>query len=185
MSKKNSPEPVSEDYRNLLDLQTLHADAVNALARLQAKADGALHDMLSEHRDTFAQLTVTVRDCEAALEVIARKHLEWFDGGKSIKTPFGSVKFHTSSELSIPNEELTLARLVDAIKARQVPATSVKLVEKINREALEGLDDTVLACLGIVRVAKNNFAAKPAKVNLGKAISAQDEAAAMTEGLGA
>ena len=176
--KPKTPDPVSEDYKRLLDLQTMHAEAVNELAELQNKADDELHSILAEHKDTFADVTVTIRDTEAAMESIALLHPDWFGDAKSVKTPFGVIKFHASSELEIPNEELAVARLSDAIRRGEVTADALALVTRIKVELLEGFSDGQLAALGVIRVRKNNFSAKPAKVSLGKAISSQDEAAA-------
>ena len=69
--KTKTPYPVSDDYKQMLCLQLIHAEALNELAEIQAQADGALHELLASKKDTFADLTVCVRDCEAALEVIA------------------------------------------------------------------------------------------------------------------
>ena len=169
-------QTVSVDYLEMLELQRCHGEAVNELAKLQAEADDLLNRLLSERKELFGTLTVTVRDLEVALEAISRRHPDWFGDGKTFKTPFGVVRFFTSSELWIQNEELTASRLADAMGNGLVPDAALRMVVKINKEVLEGLDEKTLADLGIVRRVKDNFSVKPAKVNLGKAISSADDA---------
>lgn len=97
---------------------------------------------------------------------------------KSIKTPFGTVKFHRSSKLVVKNKEVTLARLdVKAARDEKFDRSRyVRTEESINVESFEGMDDKELAYFGIERSQEENFSVKPVEMDMGKAVKEATEA---------
>ncbi len=176
---------VSSDYLQLLDMLNVVATSTTRLAEMQAAIDQDMIDAVNEHKDTYADLQTAISDATAALEAICLAHPEWFKEKKSVKTLFGSVGFRDIPSLEIPCEEITLALLENA--ADQEPMSgielAVKTVKTINREVLEKLTDAELARFRVTRRTGKSFSVKPAKVELGKAVSAGEEADSRTADL--
>jgi hypothetical protein len=176
-------QPTSEDFKNMVNLLAVFSDASNRLDELEASANGSLLELIDEHKTEYAQLQHTLTETETALEVIALRHPDWFGEKKrSIKTPYGTVKFHASTKLVVKNEEVTLL-LLDK-HAQENPefkrADYVRSHEELNIEALEKLDDATLKKFRIERVPNDNFSVVAAKVDMGKAVkeAVEKEAAA-------
>lgn len=157
----------------MVNLLAVYSEAANRLDELQASANGSLLELIDGAKEEYAKLQQTLTESESALEVIALRHPEWFSEKKrSVKTPYGTVKFHASSKLVVKNEEVTLL-LLDKL-ADENPefkrADYVRSKEELNIEALEKLDDAVLKKLRIERVPTENFSVVAAKVDMGKAV---------------
>lgn len=161
----------SPDYKNLIDLLAILTEATNQLAALKLNADEAFTEILDDLKSDYARLQETVTTTTASLKLIAERHPEWFENPRTLKTPYGSVSFHKSKVLDIPNEEHTLMLIQRAVAQGALSAnTFTRTREELNLEALEKLSDEGLAILRIKRVEKENFTVKPATVDLGKAV---------------
>jgi hypothetical protein len=171
-TKKNKPElPTSEEFSNFVNLVAVYADASNQLEALQNDANNELLLWLDERKGDYARLQGTLAQAETALELIALKHPDWFGEKKSIKTPFGTAKLHSSTKLVVKNEETTLL-LMDRESEKNKEfkkADYIRTKQELNLEALEQLDVETLTRLRIDRVTTDNFSVAPAKVDLGKA----------------
>jgi len=184
--KKAKPLPIDEastDYKNMVDLLAILTQASNQLLQLRGSAQEALIDIMDDLRGDYAALQETVSKTEAAIEAVARMHPEWFKARKSIKTPYGEVAFRSSTSLEVENEAATIVRIQleaqklypgegdAAIAARRIYIeTYVRQKESLNKEALEGESDAFLFKLGIKRIPDESFSAKPAVLDLGKAV---------------
>lgn len=174
---KTTTEPIdknSADFKNMVDLLAVFTEASNRLDAIATDTNKELMDLLDEHRADYAAAQEAASAAEAALEAIALRHPEWFESKRSVTTPYGSIKFHAGTELEIPNEEATLARLelMAARNAEFKVANYTRTKIECDKETLAKLDDATLATLGIHRVPTDNFSVKPAKVKMGKAIEA-------------
>src|ERR1051325_8611171 len=102
-------EPTQEDFANLVNLLAVYSDASNRLSELATSANFALLGIVDKRRAEYAQLQKALTEAETALEVIALSHTEWFgEDRKSIKTPYGTVKFYRATRLVVMNEEATV-----------------------------------------------------------------------------
>lgn len=185
--KPETQNPASPDFTELVNLLAVYTEACNQLAALQVQANESNLDLLDELKPDYARLQETVATTEATMELIALRNPQWFNEQQTIKTPYGTVRFRLSHELDIPNEEVTIilikhraekAARDNALALPGAPinasafavTTYIRTREELDREALEKLDDATLAELRIKRVQKKNFSAKPAALDLGKAI---------------
>lgn len=170
------PEEItaSSDYKNLVDLFAVLAEAQDQKITLQASLNQASRELIDEHRKEIVELETTITQADSAIEVICRRHPEWFEKVKTLKTPYGAASFRKSSELVAPSEDATIA----LIKASGRAADFIRVTEDLDREALEKLSDEELGKLGLFRKTEDKFAAKPAKVDLGKATAEAQEVAA-------
>jgi hypothetical protein len=173
-------ERQSTDFENAIALLAVLTEATNRLNELENDANDQLMELLDDKLREYAQLQETITKSDTALELLALKHPEWFKLKKSIKTPFGVMRFHSSTKLEVSNEEATLAKL-ELMEAKDregaFRASLYTREEKtLNIEALEKLDDATLLRLGINRVKDEKFTATPAKLEMGKAIQAAAEA---------
>jgi len=179
--KKEKISPVitsSNDYNNMVDLLAVYSEASNRLEQMQAEANGELIEILDDKKPDYAKYQAALTEAETALELIARAHPEWFTTKQSIKTPYGTIKFHASKVLEIPNEEATII-LIQQVESEDNTIAALQLVqtkEVIDKEGLEKLDDATLKRFRIKRVPKLNFSVSPAKLDMGKAV--REEAAA-------
>jgi len=157
----------------MVNLLAVYSEASNRLDELEASANGSLLELIDAHKTEYAQLQHTLAQTETALEVIALSHPDWFsEKRRSIKTPYGTVKFHASIKLEVKNEEVTLL-LLDKLAQENPEFKRVDYVrahEELNIEALEKLDDATLKKLRIDRVPNDNFSVVAAKVDMGKAV---------------
>lgn len=165
----------ADDFKNLCDLLSVFSAGTARLKEMEGEMNALLLDLVDDKRAEYAELQQCVTQAETALEIIARAHPEWFTDKKTVKTPFGTVKFHKSTKLEIKNAELTIA-LVRSELARGsadpagVEAAYIKQEDTLDVEALEKLDDDTLKRLKVKRVASDNFSAQAASVDLGKAV---------------
>jgi len=161
--------PITDEYKNFLDLLALHAEASNRLELLAAQAQDQLIGLIDNSREEYAELQAKILEVEPLLEQIARQHPEWFpENRKSIKTPYATVSFRSSTKLSIANEEASIL-LVQKHCTEEEQERYIRKEERLNLDALRGLSDDRLKALRIERVPDENFNVKPAKLDLGKA----------------
>jgi len=164
----------------MVNLLAVYSDASNRLTELESSANAALLTIVDEHKTEYAQLQKALTDAESALELIALAHTEWFgENRKSIKTPYGAVKFRRGAKLVVKNEEATVLLIQREGERNPEFNDYLRKVETLNIEALERCDDATLKKLRIERVVEDSFSVVPAKVDMGKAVkeAAEKEAA--------
>jgi hypothetical protein len=173
--KKQLLDDNCSDFRDLLDCLAIYAEATARLEELENDMQQAFLDLVDARRRDYAGLQEALSKSAAAVEAAAVLHPEWFAKAKSVKTPYGTVGFRTTTKLEIPNEAVTLALLErDGRDAAPFVTTTVRL----NLEALETMDDAELARLKIRRVKTESFRITPARVEMGKAVARAEAAAA-------
>lgn len=179
VQKQDAKTNDSPDFQNLVNLLAVYSEASNRLAELQADVNRQTLELIDEHKPEYAALQETLAKSEAALETISREHPAWFGKSKSVRTPYGVVKFHASTKLEVPNEEATLL-LIEREMERdpEFPRDAIRVSQALNLEAIERLDDATLKRLRVARVPNDNFSVKPATIDLGKAV--KDAAPAAT-----
>ncbi len=161
------------DFTALVATMETLARASQQMTTLEAEAQRIWLDAIGETLEAdFGRLQGEIAAAEAEAEVLARRNPQWFEKQKSLKTPYGSVGFRTTSKLEVPNEELTLV-LLDQEGMRD---GFVRCSEALDLEKLEREDDDFLARIRVRRVTSESFSAKPAKIELGKAVKAAEEA---------
>lgn len=183
MKAKKIELPQTEDFQNLIDLLAVFTEGSNRLARLQSDANEQLTDILDEIKAEYAQAQEAVTRAEAAMEIIALAHPDWFSGKRSLKTPYGTVSLRRGTKLDAANEEASIVR-IRLYATQQFPGNGpeeqrareefisrfVRTKETLNLEALEAEGDTFLKTIGVDRVPFESFSAKPATLDLGKAV---------------
>ena len=165
------------DYDNLVDLLAVLTEANNQMAVLQAEANDAMLQIVDEHKKDYAKLQQIKADTEAALEIIARKHPEWFAKKKSLTTPFGAVSLKTNPpKLEVKNEELSIVLLEqEAERNPEFKVAGFIEVKKVLRlDVLAGEEDAFLKKFRIHRTQEDTFSAKPATLKLGEAVKEEE-----------
>lgn len=174
-AKSNGVEATAE-FGELVNLLAVYSEASNRLQGLEAEVNEQLLEAIDEHKGEYARLQEVLTNAEGALEALARSHPEWFEVKKSLKTPYGTVKFHRGTRLEVENAEATV-RLLRA-EARSNPAFRaedyVRQTETPDLEALEELGDDVLERFMVRRVSEDKFSVVPAKLDMGKAVAAAE-----------
>lgn len=164
---------ITDEYKNFLDLLAIYTEASNRLEQLQAAAQESFIVLVDEHRGDYAEMQAKLTEIEPAVEAIARAHPEWFTGkSKSIKTPYGTVSFRSSTKLDVPNEDATVL-LIEKHCSEEEQELFIRKSSTLNLQALGDLSDARLKSLRIERVPDENFSIKPARVDLGKAVAAK------------
>ena len=161
-----------QDFQRLVELMNQFSVASNALKLLEATVNESQMKIVTTHSKEYADLQLSLAEAEKSLKTISQDHPEWFGKKKSIKTPFGTVKFTRSTKLVVKNKEVTLARL-DVKKAKDEKFDRSRFVrseEALNLEAFEALDDKELAYYGIERQPEENFSVTPVELDMGKAV---------------
>jgi len=170
--QKQPQDRQTELFQNFIELLGIYTDASNRIAELENDANDHLLALLTSGIDDYSKLQVTLTNTEQALELICRAHPEWFGDKKSITTPYGTAKLHSTTKLEISNPEATLL-LIKHEGERNTEFKAVDFIhskEEPNLEALEKLPDTVLKNFRIFRVKDESFSVVPAKVKMGKAV---------------
>ena len=166
---KTKTEPTA-DFQEMIDLLAVYSSGENLLGILQEKLNAEMLALIARHKLPYAELQETLTKTGAALEVIARRHPEWFAAKKSIKTPYGTVKFHTGTRLEVINDEATVKLLRAEQKASPdfKAGDYIRTAEAPNLEALEAMDDATLARFMVKRVREEKFSVAAAKLEMGK-----------------
>lgn len=176
-TQTTKPAAIKDDYAQVVDLLAVYTEATNQLDALQVKANDEFLESIDDNKDDYAKLQLALNQAEEALEIIARKHPEWFRDSKTVKTPYGSISIKDNpAKLEVKSEEWTIdliERAGDEAKARFLRERT-----ELNLDALGELPDEELAKFKIVRTRGDHFEAKPAKVDMGKAKKAADKQAA-------
>lgn len=166
MTAPQKRTPDLGEYQALIQLLAVYTEATNRLAEIQTIANDSLLESLDEQKGDYATYQLALDNAEKAIKDLAAAHPEWLDG-RTIKTPYGAVRFTRAKSLVIPDGEITLRLIRTHLGDRS--ATYVRTVEEPNKEALDTLDDETLAKLGVQRVETDSLKVTPAKVDMGKA----------------
>ncbi len=165
------PDQKCEDFKNLVNLLSVFSEATHRLTEMEANLNCEMMTLVDDYKDGYAQMQRTLTEAEKAIEVIATRHPEWFSERKGLKTPYGTVKFHKSTGLSVKNEELSLELIKRDAKGLGLnPELLIRTHEELNLEALDSLTDDQLRAFRLTRHTKENFSVQAAKVDLGKAV---------------
>ena len=168
------------DFQEMVNLLAVFSEATNQLAELETSVNAEVLEMIDDHKSDYAKLQEALTKAETALEILARKHPEWFAQKKSIKTPYGTAKLHKGTRLEVTNDEATV-KLLRAEQARVLAESEgytkfnaedyIRISEVPKLEALETLDDSTLAKFMVRRVTEDKFSVTPAKLDMGKAVA--------------
>jgi len=169
MTKTAEMPETSGDYKNLIDLLAVYAGADSRLKAMASEVQESLLETVDERRKEYAELQAAMTDAETAMEIIARRHPEWFASARSIKTPYGVVKFHASAKLVAANEEASIV-LIESKCDDEEKAKYLRTETTLNLEALKTLSDAQLKQFRIERVEDDNFSVKASTIDLGKAV---------------
>lgn len=157
--------PRNGDFESAINLLAVLGEARRMLDDMEREIERGYLELVAGQRERYAKIQSTISETEAALEVIARRNQSWFSDAKTVKTPYGAVKFTSSKELVVANEEASIV-LIKAAGRKELLRETVEL----NREALAELDDVELATFGLARKPKENLKVDTNVVNLGKAV---------------
>ena len=168
MSAKPKPQSTIDaaTYRELVDHLAMLTDASNQMARLDADIQTEITALMDGVIDEYSILQTAISEHEAAVKTIALRHPEWFATVKTLKTPYGTIGFRSTTKLEVPSEEFTLA-LIERLADADLYLRTRKF---LNLEALESLHDSELAALRIERITADKLTVTPAKIDLGKAV---------------
>jgi ribosomal protein L31 len=184
--KRRTTETLPQDpaFAEVVKLMALGSDAANRLAEIEAEANRLLLELIDDCRLDYAKCQSALTAAEAALEVHARAHPEWFGKAKSIKTPYGKIAFRTGTSLKVKDDEATvnLLRALEPTLNSKLPEGQepfvaedyIRTVEVPNLETLERLPDDSLKLFMVTRVVADSFSFTPAKVEFGQAVSEGD-----------
>jgi phage host-nuclease inhibitor protein Gam len=162
----------TDHYKDLVDNLSILLDASNRLTALTTQINQGYLELVDEHREEYAYLQETISKVEVSIEALAILNPQWFAEKKTVTTPYGSVTSRKSSELEVPNEEVSIV-LLEQLGAES--AAFIRTKKELNLEALEQLSDDELARIRIKRVAEEKITAKPAALDMGKAAKAVEK----------
>ncbi|EDY16717.1 hypothetical protein CfE428DRAFT_5830 [Chthoniobacter flavus Ellin428] len=164
-------ETTPDDYKNLIDLLAVFSEGRQRLAALENEAQSEFTEIVDTHRSEYTELQKKIGEAETAIEVIARRHPEWFTKARHVKTLYGTVKVKRTSKLDVANEEASILRLEHAGQGDKF----VRTAKALNLEALESLSDAELKSYGIVRINDESVTVAEAKIDFGKAVKAAEK----------
>lgn len=177
----NETVKASADFKELIELLSLVSQASNKLGTMEAETNKSVHEMLEGKMPEFTLLQGTLTEAENKIKEICVRHPGWFSVKKTLATPYGSVKSHSSTVLETENEEVSIVLLEREAEINKEfkPENYIRQKKQLNLEGLESMTDTELARFRIKRVPKETINVKPAKLDMGKAVeeAIKDEAA--------
>lgn len=166
--------PKKDDYQTLSTELERYTELHNRIATIDASFQEAMAQLIAEcFRDDFQELQDELSKTKNKIESLVIKNPGWFEDSKTIKTPFGTVATRSTSKLSVPNEDATMALL--ELRGRDA-AAFLRERKYISLEALEALDDCELEKLKVKRINNESIRITPAKIDLGKSIAKTDGA---------
>jgi hypothetical protein len=162
-----------EDFKKIVDLLAVHSTAENDLEQLQATANQEFLLTVDGLKGRYAKLQQKMTEAETQLELLARKHPEWFQDKKTIKTPYGSVQLKNNPpKIVADNPELSIV-LIERDGESDPEVQPEKLIHQeksLNLEALAGCTDAQLKRWRLRREQTDTFTVKSAKLDMGKAV---------------
>ncbi len=185
-------------YQQLIELLGIYSENAYKLAAIETRLNARVLEAAAKVREEYTIISEALAATEGRIESLCRANPTWFERAKGISTPFGTPKLTSVNDLEVIDEETvtrlleaerkrSLARREEQIRTRQTveepfdPELYLRRSVKLNREALETLDDATLARLGIARMKRQSFSLKPAKIDLSKvaklAAAKEEEAA--------
>ena len=174
---KPNIDPTSDptsDYKNLVDLMAIHAEASARLGELENDLQQAWLDLVDARRTDYTRMQEAHATSGEGIELLATIHPEWFEKSKTLKTPYGSVAFRSVSKLEIKNEEATIL-LIE--RMGEEGGIFLRQTTGLNLETLTLLSDSELREFRIRRVVLESCSVKPTKVDLGKAVASMEKGA--------
>lgn len=171
-----APRPA--DFNDFLALIMVLGEANRRLRLLTTEIETGYLNIVDAKRDEYATLQTQIGDTEAAIEVITRRNPRWFEKSKTLGTPYGDVKYTSSTELVVADEGISI-QLIKALSRDENgdsnAASYLRTKEVLNKEALEKLSDAELARFAIIRRLKENFSVNTEVIDLGKAVKTSEK----------
>lgn len=161
------------DFKSIVELLATYSQAENELEQLQATANEEFLITVDGLKGKYARLQQRMIETETALEVLARKHPEWFADKKTIKTPYGSVQLKNNPpRIVADNPELSIVLIENEGERDRgfKPENYIHEEKSLNLEALGGCTDEQLKKFRLRREQSDTFTVKSAKLDMGKAV---------------
>lgn len=161
------------DFKQIVELLATHSQAENELEQLQAQANQEFLLTVDALKSKYARLQQRMIESETALEILSRKHPEWFQDKKTIKTPYGSVQLKNNPpKIVADNPELSMVLIENEGERNKEfdPAKYIHQEQSLNLEALAGCTDEQLKKWRLRREHSDTFTVKSAKLDMGKAV---------------
>ena len=165
----------SQAFASFVELQQQHTELSNQLDQLEVTINRDAQASAKASAEAYIVLQENIAALDIKLKAFFAAHPEWRgEKKKSVSTPFGSVEQRTANELEVPNAAMTVAMIEACGKSDAAFKADdfLHVSKEPNLEALERLDDSALAKLGINRVTTERVTVKPAKVSVAKAVKA-------------
>lgn len=164
---KTASIPSAETYRHLVEDLAALSDLTTQLQEMENDLQALWIEQIDRRREDYSILQSGIAEHAARVCAVAEANPEWFATVKTLKTPYGTVGFRSSTKLELSNEELTIALI-----ERMGEAGEIYLRRRafLNLEALETLEDAELKKLKIFRITTDKCTVTPAKIDLGKAV---------------
>lgn len=180
-TKKNVVPAViadTDDFKQLVNLLAIYSDADNRLAKLEADVNESVLEIIDGEKADYAKLQQARTEAEGGLELLARKHPEWFVSAKTLKTLYGAVSLKDNPpKLNVPNPEVSIVLIQQkGEKEKSFQADKyLRTHTELDLEELAKLNDDELKAFRITRTQSDTFSVKPTKLDLGKAMKPSAE----------
>ncbi|HSI08801.1 MAG TPA: host-nuclease inhibitor Gam family protein [Rariglobus sp.] len=168
--------PRPGDFEALINFLDILGEAGRMLAALESEIETGYLEIVTLKRANYAKLQQMISENEAALEVIVRRNPSWFADKKNVTTPYGVVKFKSSTELVVPNEDASITLIEHAQRPELLRKTT-----ELNKDTLSLLGDDELKKFGIHRKPKENLTIETKVIDLGKAVKSVEKSEAATK----
>jgi hypothetical protein len=172
-------------YNQLNELLAEFSQLSAELSIIEAEVNDSQIEAARPLLPRHANATARLGEIETKLRAIAVENPELFpEDKKTHQTPFGAISFRTSKHLKVEDEEKTVLLIkvacgkeaTRAARAGEAPRfteeTLLRTIQKPDLEALEKLDDALLAMFQVERKTDEKFAVKPLAVKADKLIKA-------------
>ena len=182
-------EAPSTAFAKFIDTFAVFNQATRDLAAIDVQVNTAVQDLITGASERYTALLATEKKAKEELIAAVKANPAWFDGKKSLTTPFGKIETRTTKSLEIENEAIATRLILETFcdvratvegQTLKIAGNLARLLGnaaeflhidiKPNREALEKLTDSELEVLGIARKTTETITPKPQSLDLGKAI---------------
>lgn len=183
--------PTSSAFQRALDLLDALGRAQDELKNIDAISGDHLRGVLRDIKPRYAHFQEQEIAAFRELEKLCRSHPEWFENKKTLDTLYGALSLRsTPPKLVVDNPEAALVKLKlhaerafdhtpEGDKARaEFLARYIRSKEELNLDALKAAGHTLIAVISGEIVTEEKFSAKPATLDLAKAVAAPEQKAA-------
>ncbi|WP_051694170.1 host-nuclease inhibitor Gam family protein [Desulfohalovibrio reitneri] len=132
-----------------------------AVERINGKAQEEINDVKERAKERMAPLCSERKQLETQVQAFCEARKDEFSKRRTRRLTYGEIGYRLVRSVSIPRAKDKVASLLKSLRAYGLGDECIQVEEKPKRDAIESLDDSTIAKLGLKRTVKDSFRVVP------------------------